>query len=360
MMSSTMSIEQLETENKRLRERNEELEDFIENSSVPLHWVDGNGIIVWANKAELDALGYSKEEYIGRNIKEFHADENVIEDILIRLANKETLHNYEARLKCKDGSIRNVIINSNVFWKDDKFMHTRCFTRDITAIKELDKKKDEFMGAASHELKTPLTSLKAYIQLLDRTLNEGKVSQAILYLHRTQSYADRLNNLIEQLLDTTRIQAGKLQLNLTQFDLDELINETVEGVQHTVTHKIVKQGGITRLITADKPRMEQVLTNLLTNAVKYSPKADKVIITVGEQENAAIISVQDFGVGIPKEKQQRIFERFYRAEEHSTQFHGLGIGLYITSEIVKEHGGVLKVESEEGKGSTFSLALPVT
>ncbi|MBC7933101.1 MAG: PAS domain S-box protein [Rubrivivax sp.] len=117
---------------EELRQRERELADFIENASLGLHWVGADGTILWANQAELDLLGYTREEYVGRNITEFHADREVIDDILQRLTNKETLHDYEARLKCKDGSVRHVLINSNVMWEEDKFVHTRCFTRDVT------------------------------------------------------------------------------------------------------------------------------------------------------------------------------------------------------------------------------------
>jgi PAS domain S-box-containing protein len=117
---------------EELRRRERELSDFIENASVGLHWVGVDGTILWANQAELDLLGYSREEYIGHNITEFHADNDVINDILCRLTSNETLHNYEARLRCKDDSVRHVLINSNVLWEEDKFVHTRCFTRDIT------------------------------------------------------------------------------------------------------------------------------------------------------------------------------------------------------------------------------------
>jgi PAS domain S-box-containing protein len=357
-MNEQELLKKTQEENEVLRNRNEELEDFIENGSIPLHWVDGNGIIIWANKAELDALGYTKEEYIGRPIKDFHEDEPVINDILARLGNKETLRNYEARLKCKDGSLRHVLINSNVLWKDDKFVHTRCFTRDITALKEAERKKDEFIGAASHELKTPLTSLKAYIQLMESTLKEGDISKAAIYLHKTTGYVDRLNKLIEELLDISRIQGGKLQLNITKFDLDELINEAIDAVQNIVDHKITKRGGVTRLVSADRQRIEQVLVNLLTNAAKYSPKGEKIDVAVKEDQNSVTISIRDFGIGIPSEKQGKIFERFYRAEEDQVKFQGLGLGLYISSEIINSHKGKIWVESEEGKGSTFYVMLP--
>lgn len=144
---NTLSSE--EEYKKRLTElenRVEELTDFIENASIPLHWVNGSGIIIWANRAELDSLGYSKEEYIGKHISYFHADKDTITDILNRLFRKETLRNYPALLRCKNGDIKPVLINSNVLWKNDKFIHTRCFTRDITDLKKLENEKIELIN----------------------------------------------------------------------------------------------------------------------------------------------------------------------------------------------------------------------
>lgn len=129
-------LAECEEKNRNLSKRLEELTDFFENASLPLHWVDSEGKIIWANKAELDFLGYAQEEYFGYCIKDFHADEDVINDIFERLGQNETLINYEATLKCKDGSVKHVLINSNVYRKDGKFIHTRCFTRDITEFKE--------------------------------------------------------------------------------------------------------------------------------------------------------------------------------------------------------------------------------
>jgi PAS domain S-box-containing protein len=138
---------------EELRRRERELADFIENASVGLHWVGADGTILWANQAELDLLGYTREEYIGRKINEFHADRDVIGDILRRLTNKETLHDYEARLKCKDGSVRHVLINSNVMWEEDRFVHTRCFTRDITERKRAEEELRESRSQLEELLK---------------------------------------------------------------------------------------------------------------------------------------------------------------------------------------------------------------
>lgn len=131
---------------RSLQSRIDDLNDFIENASIPLHWVNGSGIIIWANQAELDLLGYSRKEYIGTHIGNFHVDKEVIEDMLTRLTCKETLINYPARLRRRNGEIRSVLINSNVRWDNDKFIHTRCFTRDISALKEAELKKIEIIN----------------------------------------------------------------------------------------------------------------------------------------------------------------------------------------------------------------------
>lgn len=144
----------------------EELTDFFENAAVPLHWVNGSGIIIWANKAELDLLGYTKEEYIGNHISNFHADSKVIEDILVRLIKKETLKNYPSYLKARNGSLIPVIINSNVRWKGDQFIHTRCFTRDISDLKKMEQEKVSVIN----DLQETNKSLKAEIESLKKRL----------------------------------------------------------------------------------------------------------------------------------------------------------------------------------------------
>jgi two-component system sensor histidine kinase VicK len=151
---------------KELQSRVEDLSDFIENASLPLHWVNGSGIIIWANQAELDLLEYTREEYIGKHISNFHADKKVCEDILDRLIKKETLHNYPAILVTKNKNNIPVLINSNVRWNGDKFLHTRCFTRDIADLRRIDKDKVNLI----HELQEQNFALKAEIKALKKEL----------------------------------------------------------------------------------------------------------------------------------------------------------------------------------------------
>lgn len=227
-------------------------------------------------------------------------------------------------------------------------------------VEELVQQKDEFIGIASHELKTPVTSLKAYTQVLQHQFAKSGNEKAVLQLAKMDAQLDKLTNLIGDLLDVTKIDAGKLRYYEEEFDFDELIDEIVEHVQLTTQqHTIQREGTTGATIYGDRDRTGQVLMNLLTNAVKYSPRADRVIIRSAATETAVTVCVQDFGIGIPKEMHAKIFERFYRVSgEGKDTYSGLGLGLYITAEIVKRQGGTIWLESEAGQGSTFCFSLP--
>ena len=233
---------------------------------------------------------------------------------------------------------------------------------DFTDYKELEKRKDDFISMASHELKTPITSIKALTQILKRSFEKQGMTQTALYLSKMEVQIDKLTKLIGDLLDISKIQAGQLEFDEEAFDFDELVRETVENVQQTSkTHTILVSGALHREIVGDKDHIGQVLVNLLTNAIKYSPEADRVNVRIRADEQDIIVSVQDYGVGIAQEHRDKIFERFYRVyDERDKTFPGLGIGLYISYQIVKRHGGNLWVESREGEGSTFYFSLPLT
>ncbi len=226
-------------------------------------------------------------------------------------------------------------------------------------IRRLNAKKDEFIGLASHELKTPITSLSGYLQIIDRGLaendrNKGFIKKALLQ-------TNKLADLISDLLDVSKIETGTLPLSYATFDLVQLVNEAIELLQYsTKTHRILLNSDADKLIiSADKQRMEQVIINLLSNAIKYSPDADMVKVTVSKARDNARVSIRDFGLGISKEHQERIFSRFYRVDELAAHISGLGIGLYISKEIITRHNGKLWVESEPEKGSVFSFEIPV-
>jgi PAS domain S-box-containing protein len=232
---------------------------------------------------------------------------------------------------------------------------------NIQSQKNLDAKKDEFIGIASHELKTPLTSLKAYIQLLEQHFKDSNEETAKQYLQKTIGYIGKLDNLISDLLDVSKIQAGKIQFSKTTFSFNDFFYESTENFRlGCKTHAIVLEGHSKSEIAGDKARLEQVITNIMENAVKYSPGKNKITVTLTETEEEIIIAVKDYGIGIFEKEIQNIFERFYRVEENSKfQFTGLGLGLFISQEIIRRHNGSIKVESKEGEGSTFYINLPI-
>lgn len=233
------------------------------------------------------------------------------------------------------------------------------FFQDITTQKKLEDRKDEFISIASHELKTPLTSIRGFVQLVANKLQKDDLQPIPGYIDRIIVYIDRLNSLISELLDVSKIKAGKLELHLEQFPLRELVVEATESMQHLLhTHRLLIKGSMNETIIGDKQRLGQVLTNLLSNAVKYSPYGEKVEIHIVKQSTAFVIKVKDYGIGIKKSDQKKIFNRFYRSAKTPEEVTGLGIGLYVASEIVKYHGGHLSVSSIPGKGSTFSFTIP--
>ncbi|KFF26553.1 hybrid sensor histidine kinase/response regulator [Chryseobacterium vrystaatense] len=236
---------------------------------------------------------------------------------------------------------------------------------DIDDQKKVEKEKDEFLSIASHELKTPLTSIKAYVQLLDRKLKLDKQSAEAGFMVKVQDQIEKLNTLITDLLDVSKIENGKLKINRKPTSLENVISNAVETIiqTHDENKVKIKRHSIDPeiLIPFDEIRIEQVLINFLTNAIKYSPQNNQVIITafVDEEKQEVKVSVTDFGIGIPDFKQDAVFRKFYRVEESSLQFQGMGIGLFICSEIIKQHHGTIGVSSKLEEGSTFYFTLPL-
>ncbi len=232
---------------------------------------------------------------------------------------------------------------------------------DITEQKKLEQQKDDFLGIASHELKTPVTSLKGYAQLLERRFRAAGDERSAVLAQKMDIQLNKLTSLIGDLLDVTKIESGKLSMRFSSFDFNELVQEIVEETQRTTSrHVISLELSESVIFCGDRDRIGQVLTNLLINAIKYSPQSEHVFVKTFQEEDSILTSVQDFGIGIPAEKQQNIFERFFRVEEGAqSTFSGLGLGLYISAEIVHRHYGSLWVKSEEGKGTTMFLSFPL-
>ena len=220
--------------------------------------------------------------------------------------------------------------------------------------------RDDFIAAASHELKTPVTSLKLYNQMLERLAARRGDGRTGRYLGRMNAQIDRLTLLINDLLDVSRIEAGTLELRREEVELRSLVHEVVDAVQVTADrHRIDVMGEVSRPVSGDRERLGQVVTNLLANAVKYSPGAERVAVRLAESEEGAVIEVEDFGIGIDAEHLDRVFDRFFRvSSDDEKTFPGLGMGLFISQEIVRRHGGTLRVTSKKGSGSVFRVVIP--
>lgn len=226
-------------------------------------------------------------------------------------------------------------------------------------VKALNDKKDEFIGLASHELKTPLASISGYLQILKRLITD---SQHEKFLAKASHQVLRLTTLVNDLLDVSKIEAGKLRFTIESFDLKQVVKDAIDLIKHDAPkYEIRFETEVEScFIEGDSQRIEQVVINLLSNAIKYAPAADRVDINLHCHPDKVIVSIKDFGLGIPADKKKNIFTRFYRIDEAAPNISGLGIGLYLAHEIITRHEGEIWVDSEPGKGSTFFFSLPLS
>ena len=233
---------------------------------------------------------------------------------------------------------------------------------DITEQKYLQQRNDRFMSMASHELKTPVTTIKTLVQLLELQYKNGDDKTLVEYLSTIGQQIDQLTKLVTDLLDVSKIKADKFSVEHKIFDFDPLLAETIKSCQLlSPEHPIRIHGKTNAQFFGDQNSISRVFINLITNAIKYSPDATDIAVRVSVASGHVQVAIEDHGVGIAKEHQHMIFERFYQVGNDSGQsLSGLGIGLHIASAVVAEHGGRIWVESEgEGKGSIFYFTLPI-
>lgn len=234
--------------------------------------------------------------------------------------------------------------------------------RDITALQELDRKKDEFLSVASHELRTPLTTIKGYTQLLSQTISDLPHEERSTYLQAVLGEIDRMMGLISELLDVSRIETNRLQIHPQPIRWMEFIERRANAfrVQNAARTINFATAGEQTTVNADPDRMRQVIDNLLSNAIKYSPDGTDIDVRVTVIDGRVLTAVADRGIGIPRDEIPQLFERFHRARNVSSRYYGgLGLGLYIAKAIVEAHDGSIAVESEEGRGSSFTVSMPL-
>jgi two-component system CheB/CheR fusion protein len=295
-------------------------------------------------------------------------DRNLVEEAVKQSVSGANNGEFEQEFRTgeKDKKFKWIKSKGKVYFNDQgvpfRFVGTSL---DITTQKTLDEankellnKKDDFMSIASHELKTPITTLKASLQLLDRMKdNPAKIPPTVI--ERANKSMEKINTLIEDLLDISKINQGQLQLNKTPFTLSKLIDDCCEHIHSAGVYRILTTGELSAEVFADGDRIEQVIVNLVNNAVKYAPESREITIHIERLNNIAKVSVTDKGPGVTPEKQAHLFERYYQANDKGNTYSGLGLGLYISAEIIRKHGGEIGVDSEMGKGSTFWFTLPM-
>lgn len=341
-------------------------EEIVNTVREPLVVLNKNLQIITANKAFYQTFNLLPEKLENHPFCELGTGElNVpkFKKLLQKVfKNGISFDNFELEYNIPHLGKRILLLNARKLYRQINATQTILLAiEDVTKQRNLEKQKDEFASIIMHELKTPVSTINGYLQLLQAHLSKHNDKRLLKYTDTMREQVRRLTSLINSLLDSSRIRAVGFDYHKEIFDINELISQTIKDVQKiSETHKIVREGKIIKYVSGDKERIAQVLTNLLINAIRYSPNAHKVIIRTSLKDNKVIISVEDFGTGISKIDQKKVFERFFRPNGSSREtFYGVGLGLDISSQIVHHHKGKIWVESIEGKGTQFNFSLPV-
>jgi len=340
-----------------LKERVQELRSTLESIPQIAFTAKNDGVIEFVNKHWYD---YSRRQ---EDFPETHPDDPDIQEHWISAIHENRSLEMEVRIKTIIGEQYHChLLRTTPIKEGDTIIKWVGTFTDIEDQKQAEKRKDEFLSIASHELKTPLTSIKAYMQLLERAFAPELLAaeESGNYLKRAQFQVDKLHSLIADLLDISKIESGRMKFNKKVFKFEDLLTTSIDIIRQT-NHdvRISRKGNVDALVYGDEIRIEQVILNYLTNAIKYSPdNKDVVVENSMTADGHILVKVIDFGVGIPSDKQSQIFNKYYRVEETSHRFQGLGIGLYICSEIINRHGGTFGVKSNPDQGSTFYFTLP--
>jgi two-component system sensor histidine kinase VicK len=323
---------------------------------------DLNSIVTsWNNSAER-IFGYTSAEMIGESIVKLIPEDRLQEEpeIIARIKSGQRVDHFETKRRTKHGKLLDVSLTiSPVIDLSGRIIGISKIARDITDKKQEEQRKNDFIAIVSHELKTPLTSMRSYVQLARKAVERADpFTQKMLIRAETQTH--KMTSLIQDFLDLSRLEDAKMTLNVSEFSVREMIEEVLsDTLVLSPSHYIEYEPCPEIRISADREKLGQVVINLVGNAIKYSPEGTTIKIGCELERESILFSVTDQGHGIAKADQARLFERFYRVNDQQ-QYHvpGFGIGLYLVSEILKLHGGEVGVQSELGKGSTFSFVLP--
>jgi PAS domain S-box-containing protein len=373
----TATVEELRLSQAELVQLNNELETRIasrtrvlaENEKRFRSILDALPQIAWTTTLNGDVDFYNRKwyDYTGLNFdpaswqQAIHPDDLQYNlDAYTSILRSSKQGEFEIRERGKDGLYRWHLVRMEPLLNESgEIEHWIGTATDIDALKKLQQQKDDFISIASHELKTPITALKASLQLLDKMKDNLPAEMLPKLIMQSRKSMQKISTLVDDLLNLGRMQQRNLQLNKSTFTISEMLNASCNPISVAGKHVFYISGDKELQVHADEHRIEQVIVNLINNAVKYAPDSNEIIFFIQQVNDLAKISVKDNGPGIQQDKLPHLFDRYYKVDHAGYQGSGLGLGLYISSEIVKRHGGEIGVESELGKGSTFWFTLPI-
>lgn len=347
----------------------QQLIEFSDCAPQPILSVGADGVIEWANQAALALLGYSAGEYVGQPMRAFHDNGPDSSALLLRMLSGQNMQEIPSELRCKDGSVKDVLFTCNALWAEGRFVRARCFMRDLTERSRLErelravlKRNDEFLAMLGHELRNPLAPI-ANGSVVIRRLTAGNTAVARLcdMLDRQTAI---LRRLLDDLLDVSRLNQGKMRFMRQPLELQSIVQAAVEMCRaaierqrHTLQLTIPSQPA---RILGDNTRLTQAIANLLGNAIKFTPEGGEIAVTCVEQEQQVVLRVCDNGTGIDPEILPRVFDLFVQGEPGKGRLQtGLGVGLALARRIVQAHDGTIAAFSPgPGRGAEFVLTLP--
>jgi len=348
----------------KLHESESRFRVMAESSDIMIAVSDETSNAIYFNKAWTDLTGRPLNDLLKFGWADLiHTDDrDQFVNIYLSAFKEKVPFSGEFRVLSKDGIYRWLMASGPPrFNTDGSFAGYISSCVDITARKQDEIRKNDFIGMVSHELKTPLTSITAIVQVLNTRLKNSDDAFVPGALDKAYVQVRKMSNMINGFLNVSRLESGKIMINKHPFNLVELVEETIREIEFTVTNHVINfEPGDMVIVNADRDKIGSVINNLLSNAIKYSPKGKMVEITCGVVGNDALVSINDEGIGIKPEDKEKLFERYYRVENnHTRHISGFGIGLYLSAEIINRHKGKIWVESEIGSGSTFYFSLPV-
>lgn len=372
------------TDKRKVEEGLAEVERLLAESKERLHFaIESAGIgswdfnvltkqMIWDNRCK-ELYGLNAGDHVDYNVflNQLHPDDRKMTDDAVNKALRG-VNNGEFNVEYRsvglhDQKLRWIKSKGKAYFNEGKkatrFIGT---VLDISMEKSLEQstrellmKKDEFISIASHELKTPITSLKLSLQLLNKMKDSPSSPIFPRMIDQSNRSMEKITSLIDDLLNVTRMSEGQLALNKVPFTISTMLSQCCSHVREQNKHHLILQGDQNLQVNADEHRIEQVVVNFVNNAVKYAPDSESIYLIIEKEGDQAKISVKDNGPGIPLDQQSHLFDRYYRSDYEGKQYSGLGLGLYISSEIIKRHSGEIGVHSEIGKGSTFWFKIPL-